>query len=195
MKSCRSASHAAILIGLFLASGLLTGCQESAAPGASAQQPADRSRPPRQNGAPDSTPPSVVKKTSRTPGTPTRLLDLSFDDIKFEMEKTEPFQRSMLTEKIEGYAGRKIRIRGYMLPSFVKDGITRFVLVRDNMECCFGPGAALYDCVMVEMVAGKSTSYSVRPIAVTGIFSIREWRDFDGAIRAIYHLEGQEVEM
>lgn len=190
MNNYRPASHTVVLLYLLVAGIILTGCQESAAPGAATERATAASGVAGPAGAPD---PAVENSTS-APVVSNRLLDLSFDDIKFEMEKTEPFQRSMLTDKIEGYAGRKIRIRGYMLPSFVKDGITKFVLVRDNMECCFGPGAALYDCVMVELQPGKSTSYSVRPIAVTGVFSISEWRDFDGAIRAIYHLEGQEVE-
>ena len=118
---------------------------------------------------------------------------ISFDDIKFEMKQDDPFRRSMLTQKIVDYDGQKIKIRGYILPSFKQDGLTQFVLVRDNLECCFGPGAALYDCVMVEMQAGKSASYSVRPVTVEGDFKITEWKDFDGVIRAIYHLDGDAV--
>ncbi|MEC8337048.1 MAG: DUF3299 domain-containing protein [Planctomycetota bacterium] len=118
---------------------------------------------------------------------------ISFDDIKFEMKIDDPFDRSMLTKKITEYDGQKIKIRGYILPSFKQDGLTQFVLVRDNLECCFGPGAALYDCVMVEMQAGKSASYSVRPVTVEGGFKITEWKDYDGVIRAIYHLDGDVV--
>lgn len=118
---------------------------------------------------------------------------ISFDDIAFKMEKDDPFERSMLTEKIVALAGKSVRIRGFILPSFKQDGLTEFVLVRDNMECCFGPGAALYDCIMVRMEPGKSTSFSVRPVTVEGQFSIDEWRDFDGVVRAIYHLQGLSV--
>ena len=118
---------------------------------------------------------------------------ISFDDIKFNMKIDDPFDRSMLTKKINDYDGQKIKIRGYILPSFKQDGLTQFVLVRDNLECCFGPGAALYDCVMVEMQVGKSASYSVRPVTVEGDFKIAEWEDYDGVIRAIYHLDGDEV--
>ena len=118
---------------------------------------------------------------------------ISFDDIKFEMKQDDPFDRSMLTKKITDYDGQKIKIRGYILPSFKQDGLTEFVLVRDNLECCFGPGAALYDCVIVQMEAGKSASYSVRPVTVEGGFKIAEWEDFDGVIRAIYHLDGDAV--
>ena len=119
--------------------------------------------------------------------------NISFDDIAFKMEKDDSFKRSMLTEKIVALADKSVRIRGFILPSFKQDGLTEFVLVRDNMECCFGPGAALYDCIMVRMQFGESTSFSVRPVAVEGRFSIEEWRDFDGVVRAIYHIQGLSV--
>lgn len=119
--------------------------------------------------------------------------DISFDDIKFEMKKTDPFKRSMLTDKIEALDGKSIRIRGYILPSFQQKGITQFVLVRDNMECCFGPGAALYDCILVEMAPGKSTSFTVRPVSVEGTFSVRPFKGPDGKHLAIYHMQGFEV--
>src|SRR5689334_2196324 len=71
--------------------------------------------------------------------TPVRIRDITFDDVKFEMKKEDPFERTMLTPKIEKLAGTKIRVRGYMRPSSLQSGITKFILVRDNMECCFGP--------------------------------------------------------
>ena len=39
----------------------------------------------------------------------------------------------------------------------------------------------------------KSTSFSVRPVTVEGVFSVREWKDFDDVVRAIYHVEGKAV--
>ena len=119
--------------------------------------------------------------------------DLTFDDIKFDIKKDAPFKRSMLTEKIEKLNGNSIKIRGYILPSFQQKGIKQFVLVRDNMECCFGPGAALYDCILVEMAPGKSTSFTVRPVSVEGKFEISEFVGPDGKHLAIYRMEGEAV--
>jgi hypothetical protein len=124
---------------------------------------------------------------------PSKPRDVTFDDIKFDIQKGERFKRSMLPEKIEKMHGSMIRIRGYILPSFQQKGITQFVLVRDNMECCFGPGAALYDCILVEMASGKSTAYTIRPVAVLGKFEIHEFTDPDGKHLAIYRLAGEEV--
>lgn len=122
-----------------------------------------------------------------------KVRDISFDKIKFEMKKGDPFERKMLTSEIENLVGSTVKIRGYILPSFQQQGIKQFVLVRDNMECCFGPGAALYDCILVEMEAGKSTSFTVRPVAVQGVFQVSEFKGPDGKHLAIYRMVGHEV--
>lgn len=124
---------------------------------------------------------------------PKKPKDLTFDSVKFPMKKGDKFKRSMLTKKIEDLDGKRVRIRGYILPSFQQKGIKQFILVRDNLECCFGPGAALYDCIVVEMAKGKSTSFTVRPVAVEGTFAIRPFKGPDGKHLAVYHLTGLSV--
>ena len=119
---------------------------------------------------------------------------ITFDDIKFEMKKEEKFKQRMLTEKVNGLFDKNVRIRGYILPPFKQTGLTQFVLVRDNMECCFGKGAALYDCVIVQMVEGHTADYSARPVTVEGKFSFQKLEDpIDGKLVAIYHLDGVNV--
>ncbi len=120
--------------------------------------------------------------------------ETSFDDIAFAMEKGSVFTPDLLPERVTGLAGRRIRIRGYILPSFQQTGLTQFVLVRDNMECCFGPGAALYDCIVVRMVPGQTTDFSIRPVAVTGTFRLEELKGPDGKHLAIYAIDGEAVQ-
>jgi hypothetical protein len=101
---------------------------------------------------------------------PTR--NISFDSIKFPMEKQELFKLTMLTPQVKALDGRRVKIRGFMLPSFVNRGLKYFVLVRDNQECCFGPGAALFDAIHVDLAEGVTAEYSYPPIAVEGVFHI-----------------------
>ena len=122
-----------------------------------------------------------------------KVRNITFDDIKIDIKKGQAFKRSMLTDKVQEIDGSAVSLRGYILPSFQQKGITQFVLVRDNMECCFGPGAALYDCVVVEMEKGKSTSYTVRPVTVEGKFTVSELLGPDGTHLAIYHIRGLSV--
>lgn len=122
------------------------------------------------------------------------ILEATFDDVKFEMAKADLFQRSMLTPKAESLLDKRIRLRGYMYPTLRKKGLKQFVLVRDNLECCFGPGAALYDCVLVTMEPGKTAEYSIRPIAVAGEFRLEEVPGPQGRPLAIYQMTAEEVE-
>jgi hypothetical protein len=119
--------------------------------------------------------------------------EITFDDIKFEMEKGAPFTSDLLPKRVTALEETRVRIRGYILPSFQQTGLTQFVLVRDNMECCFGPGAALYDCIVVRMERGKSADFSIRPVAVQGTFRLQELRGPDGNHLAIYAMEGEDV--
>ncbi len=122
-----------------------------------------------------------------------RTKEITFDTIKFEMKKGDPFKQELLTPAIKKLEGATVRIRGYILPSFQQNGIKQFVLVRDNMECCFGPGAALFDCVLVEMTGDATADFTVRPVSVEGNFAIKELVGPDGRHLAIYHIDGTQV--
>ena len=122
-------------------------------------------------------------------------IETTFDDLKFEMTKTELFNRAMLTPKVNALMGKKIRVRGYIFPTLRKTGLNRIVLVRDNMECCFGPGAALFDCILVTMAPGKTAEYTIRPVAVEGTIRLEELQGGpDGRPLAIYQMVGDKVE-
>ena len=100
--------------------------------------------------------------------------EITFDDLKFEIEKDAPFRDDMITKDIKELDSKTVKLRGYILPTtlFKETGISQFVLVRDNQECCFGPGAALFDCVIIEMVPGETTDYVTRPVTVQGKLKI-----------------------
>lgn len=131
-------------------------------------------------------------KTTSDSSTP-KNFDLTFDDLKFEMEKGGDFDRSMLTPKINSYNNSTVKLRGFIRPSFSQSGLTKFIFVRDNKECCFGPGAAIYDCVLVKLAKGKKTDFTVRPITIEGKLSLKEYKGPDGKVWAIYRMSNTQV--
>ncbi|MEI6257920.1 MAG: DUF3299 domain-containing protein [Planctomycetota bacterium] len=167
-----------MLIVILAGCGSPTAPPQTVAPTAGAPAPT----PPR----PTPVPPALTR--------PTALREISFDDIQLAMQKGDPFSRDLLPQQVTALEGTRVRIRGYLLPSFQQTGLTQFVLVRDNQECCFGPGAALHDCIVVRMVPGKSAAFSIRPVAVTGTFRVDELRGPDGRHLAIYTLDGDSVQ-
>jgi hypothetical protein len=44
------------------------------------------------------------------------------------------------------------------------------------------------------MIPGKTANFSIRPVAVQGIFRLEELRGPDGTHLAIYTLDGEEVQ-
>ncbi|GAA5509284.1 DUF3299 domain-containing protein [Novipirellula caenicola] len=130
--------------------------------------------------------------------------DITFDDLKFDIEKDAAFEKSALTPEVKRLDGVKVKLRGYILPStlFKETDIDQFVLVRDNQECCFGPGAALFDCVIVEMLPGRTTDFVTRPVTVEGKFKIdTEKYKYPGGKGpggashfAIFRIEGMNVQ-
>ena len=166
----------------------LTGCgsPQAAAPQLAAASAAEAPTPPRATAA-KAAERTAAGSDARSPR------DATFDDVKLDLKKDEPFKQEALTAKVKELDGKWIKIRGYILPSFQDTGIKQFVLMRDNRECCFGPGAALHDAILVEMLDDGSTSYTVRPVTVVGKFAIKELVDADGKYLAIYHLDGRDV--
>ena len=165
-------------VALVIASCLIVGCGKPE-PTASDPQPAPESA--------TNAPPAPAAGTAA-------IREITFDDIKLEMQKGEPFTRDRLTPRVTDLERQRVRIRGYILPSFQQSGLTQFVLVRDNQECCFGPGAALHDCVVVRMQPGQTAEFSIRPVAVEGRFRVEELRGPDGRHLAIYALDGERVQ-
>ena len=130
--------------------------------------------------------PTVVRKN---PG----KFTLTFDDLKFDQEKDEAFDRKLLTSKINGYHGGKVKIRGYIRPNFKQSGITKFIFVRDNKECCFGPQADIFDNIMVRLDKGTSTNFTVRPITIEGDFVIKEYYGEGGEVFSVYRMYNAKV--
>jgi hypothetical protein len=122
--------------------------------------------------------------------------NITFDDIKLDLKKDEKFDADKhLTDKVEKLDGKKVKIRGWIHPAsvFTTTGVKRFILVRDNQECCFGPGAALHDCISVTMSAGNSTDFTTKAIAVEGVFSVEVVPGLEGRQLSIYKLIGDSA--
>lgn len=122
--------------------------------------------------------------------------EITFDDLKFDIEPDAPYDASMLTDSIRELEGKTVKLSGFILPGnlFRETDIEEFVLVRDNQECCFGPGAALFDCVVVNLVGGVKTNFTTRPVTVTGKFALKEYKyPDDSGHFAIFNLQGTAV--
>jgi len=132
--------------------------------------------------------------TSAAASRPQPIRNITFDTVKLNLKKDEPFHNDVLTPAVKKLDGSRVRIRGFILPPPQQTGLTRFVLVRDNMACCFGPGAAIYDSMIVQMPKGLTMDYTVQPVMVEGTFNIQEVRFPNGRCMSIYHMMAEKAQ-
>ncbi len=103
---------------------------------------------------------------------PDGVAEVSFDALKFDFRPDGAFEMSDLTDEIRDLAGKKIIVRGYILNSVYKSQFSEFVLIRDNQQCCFGPGAKLFHNMQIEMADQQFVQFTTRPVTVEGTFSL-----------------------
>jgi len=85
--------------------------------------------------------------------------------------------------------GQRVFIKGYVYPGPQTRGIQRFLLCRDNGDCCFGGQPKLTDMISVELKEPLRLDYATRPFAVGGTFRFKPSRSPDGQFAILYHLE------
>jgi hypothetical protein len=91
--------------------------------------------------------------------------------------------------------GKRVFIKGYMRPPEVRTGIDRFLLVRDNNQCCFGDISTVkyYDRIMVNLKGKLRLSYSDNLYAIGGILRIAPQNVAYGADYTVFALEADHA--
>lgn len=89
--------------------------------------------------------------------------------------------------------GHKVFIKGYVYPDGQQQGITRFLLVRDQGDCCFGGNPKITDRIEVRLAAGQSMNFSPRLHKVAGVLRIKPTTTLAGLGGVYYHLEEAEL--
>ena len=128
---------------------------------------------------------------------PEGALRISYDD--FDLEKVlnvtiaPPGIEKHFPEWLSDLEGKRVRVRGFMYPTFQETDLGGFVLARDYGVCCFGPQGKIYHLVEVAMREGETTDYiHARPFDVVGEFHIRP--DDDGEeLLQLYQIEDAVV--
>jgi hypothetical protein len=130
--------------------------------------------------------------------TASKALRVSYDDLDLlkvlNLEPVTDNAVELMPAWLKELDGKRIRIRGFMYPTFEAEGIETFALARDNQICCFGRDPKVYDLVQVDMRSGKTTVYipPTRSFDVVGKFKI-EMISEGGKPYGLYHIEEAEI--
>ncbi len=134
----------------------------------------------------------IPDKTFKTTGK-NKALRVSYDDIDLlkviNMDPVTPDVADKLPQWLLDLDGKRIRIRGFMYPTYVESGIEKFALARDNDICCFKRNPKIYDVFMVFMRKGMTTNYiEGRPFDVEGIFHVKVEAE-EGIMLQLYFID------
>jgi hypothetical protein len=86
--------------------------------------------------------------------------------------------------------GKKVFIKGYVYPGQRMQGITQFLLVRDQGSCCFGGNPKLTDRIQVALSDPHGFTFSNGVFKVAGVFHVTPpSRAIDAGGTVFYHLD------
>lgn len=124
-------------------------------------------------------------------------LRVSYDDIDLlkvlNMEPVPVDAPKHFPEWLTALDGKRIRIRGFMYPTFEAKGLKGFTLARDNGICCFVRQPMIYDIIGVDMADGTTTNYiDNKPFDVEGVFQIVPEAD-DTELFQLYRIADAKV--
>jgi hypothetical protein len=149
-----------------------------------------------------STAPRTVKvlvptKSFRNEGGAGGPLRVSYDDIDLlkvlNMDPVPANAATYFPDWLKALDGQRIRIRGFMYPTFQQTGVHVFGLARDNQICCFGRNPKIYDVFDVVLREGTTTNYIPnRPFDVVGVFHIRPESE-GGKLYRLYEMDDAAV--
>jgi hypothetical protein len=99
---------------------------------------------------------------------------ISFNAMK--PDELQELNRIPVPPDIQSLDGKKVLIKGYIRPDSitVSKGIKRFLLVRDNNQCCFGTLSNIkyYDQIDVDMVGSRRVDYDQGVFKIAGVLHV-----------------------
>jgi hypothetical protein len=107
----------------------------------------------------------------------------------------EPVKNAQIPSRILALDKKKVIIQGFMVPiEFKRDSVRSFLLVRNQMMCCFGAMIGMNEWVMVQMDGEKRTTF-VQDVPTVVYGEIEVGEDIqNGMVMSLYRLRGLEVQ-
>ena len=83
-----------------------------------------------------------------------------------------PTGETQIPAIVKGWSGKKVEVTGFMLPTKIDNGkTTEFLLMANQMACCFGTVPNMNDWVVVRIPKGTAVIQDV-PITFKGTFKV-----------------------
>lgn len=95
-----------------------------------------------------------------------------------------------LDPEVDAIDGKQVYIKGYMYPTGQLNGLTRFLLLKDTGQCCFGGQPKMTDMIVVEFKNGMTVDHrEMQLVGVAGTFHAKQVMQ-SGELTSIYAIDG-----
>ncbi|HSI07412.1 MAG: DUF3299 domain-containing protein [Rariglobus sp.] len=101
----------------------------------------------------------------------------------------QPRYADQLPETIKGYDGRKVRIRGFLMPVKMEGNEVReFLIMANQMSCCFGTTPRFWEFVTAKATGDAVPNLMDRPLTFEGTLRVGDVYE-NGYWTQLYTLE------
>ena len=105
-----------------------------------------------------------------------------------------PDPDAQIPSTVKAYNGKKIALKGFMLPLKVEGGlVTELLLMRDQSMCCFGTVPKINEWVAVKMVGNGVKPVMDQAVTLSGTIKIGAMRE-NGYLVGIYQMDGERMD-
>ncbi|MCE9608539.1 MAG: DUF4190 domain-containing protein [Planctomycetia bacterium] len=117
-----------------------------------------------------------------------------YQRIDYTMLKhPEESRKNSVSPAAQALEGKKVFLKGFMFPTAHDKGLTRFVLCRDNGDCCFGGQPPPSDMVFIQLKTPLQATFTTKIRHVAGIFHVAGSHSSDVNKDVLYQLEADYI--
>jgi hypothetical protein len=150
-------------------------------------------------------PPAAADEQSPSPSAPDNQTSVGFDKLsafKYEVPEDSPdspFAKgtdpdTQIPESVKAYSGKRISLKGFMLPLKVEQGlVTELLIMRDQSMCCFGTVPRINEWVSVKMTGKGVKPIMDQAVTMIGTLKVGAIRE-NGYLVGIYQMDGERMD-
>ena len=175
----------------------------SAAEPATGQPTTDGSQATTPTAAASAASPAAIASAAPAPPASGEYTPISFDVLSsypYEIPDSDAIARGLLKDQIpasiKALNNQRVTVQGFMLPTLgTKGTVSHFVLLANQMGCCFGVTPSMNGWIYVAMKEGKRTN-SVPDVPVTVYGTLQVGEDIkDNTLMSVYRIDADKVDV
>jgi hypothetical protein len=112
--------------------------------------------------------------------------------VKGQTGKTDVADK-YIPDYIKGLDGKKVIIKGFMIPLLVKEGkVVELLMMRNQSTCCFGTAPKITEFISVKITGRGVPAMMDVPVNLEGTLHVGTARE-NGFITEIYRMDGERL--